>query len=387
MDSRSILDELFPEVIKASENIYNFAELGSSEHRSSRYLADLLKKHGFSVKENFAGMSTAFRAEIGTGRKTLGFLAEYDALPNGHSCGHNLISGWAVGCALVLSKIVSGVKICVVGTPSEEGIGEYAGSKIRMVDGGYLSDVDVFFGSHPSDSWGVGSTALSDLTLRLEIHGKSAHGADSPEEGSNALDAAVSIYQGINNLRGWAKNDKHLVVGMIITKGGEATNVIPELAELNVEIRSTSQKFVTLFAEKVTRLATSMAQSYGCTVKDEVITPFYSSYRNSRILVDFMKRELELMGINPKMHLEDAEIPSGSTDEANVSQKIPTCHIDFPVGYPGIPGHSDEFREASNPVKASESLYRAILATVNCALKISNPEILEKIKADFESGK
>ncbi|MEM0159092.1 MAG: peptidase dimerization domain-containing protein, partial [Thermoplasmataceae archaeon] len=232
--------------------------------------------------------------------------------------------------------------------------------------------------------WGIGSTALSDLTLKLEMRGKSAHGADSPEEGANALDAAVSIYQGINNLRGWAKNDKHLVVGMIITKGGQATNVIPEFAELHVEIRSTSASFVRKFSDKVINLAKNMAVSYGCSLKHEEITPFYSSYRNNNILMQLQKEELQKLGISPVVHSEKIEIASGSTDEANVSQVVPTCHIDFPIGHSGIVGHSDEFRNAANPVKASKSLYKAILATVKVALRLTEPGVLEKVKADFE---
>ncbi len=92
----------------------------------------------------------------------------------------------------------------------------------------------------PSDEWCVGTTALSDITYRFTFRGRSAHGAASPEAGNNALDAAVSSYVGINSLRGASRPSNNLVVGMVFREGGRATNVIPDRAVLDVEIRSTS---------------------------------------------------------------------------------------------------------------------------------------------------
>ncbi len=374
------IKKLMPEILDISSRIYNLAELGSNEVKSSQLLSDFLKKEGFSVEKPYAGMKTAFRATVNRGGPSIGFLAEYDALPNGHSCGHNLISAWAVGSAALLSRISDNVSVTVLGTPSEEGIGEYAGSKAIIAEKGYAGGVDMYFGFHPDDRWGVGSGALADLTLELVFTGREAHGADSPEQGINALDAAVSSYVAINSLRGWAKNDKHLVVGMIMTEGGKATNVVPERAVLQVEIRSTSSGFVEIFAEKVEKSARSIAESYGATLTCRKITPLYRDYLPNMKLDSIISDELLKMGINPYNIHSSEYIPSGSTDEANISWVAPTGHIDMPVGYRGISGHTEEFRLAAEPGKNAENLKTAILATVMSALNASKhiPDIRDE---------
>lgn len=369
--AESEIEKLMPEILEISSRIYNLAELGSTEVKSSHLLSDFLKKEGFTVEKPYAGMKTAFRATVNRGGPSVGFLAEYDALPNGHSCGHNLISAWAVASAVLLSRLSDNISVTVLGTPSEEGIGEYAGSKAIIAENGYAEGVDMYFGFHPDDRWGVGSGALADLTLELEFKGKEAHGADSPEQGVNALDAAVSSYVAINSLRGWAKNDRHLVIGMIITEGGRATNVIPDRAVLQVEIRSTSSGFVKIFAEKAERSARSIAEAYGAGLTCRKITPLYRDYLPNMKLDSIIYDELRKMGITPYNAHNSDYIPSGSTDEANISWVAPTGHIDMPIGYRGISGHTEEFRLAAEPSKNAENLKVAILATVMSALNAS----------------
>ena len=370
-ESESEIEKIMPEILDISGEIYRLAELGSSELKSSQILADYLEKKGFKVEKPYAGMKTAFRATRNRGSPSVGFLAEYDALPNGHACGHNLIAAWAVGSAVLLSRMYDDISVTVLGTPSEEGIGEYAGSKAIMADRGYADGVDFYFGFHPDDQWGVGSGALADLTLDLEFIGKAAHGADSPEQGVNALDAAVTTYMAINNLRGWAKNDRHLVIGMIITQGGKATNVIPDVAEIQVEIRSTSSEFVGIFAEKVERTARSIAESYGASLECRRITPLYRDYLPNVRLDSILYEELLKVGLKPHNNHSSEYIPSGSTDEANISWVAPTGHLDMPIGYRGISGHSEEFRQAAEPFRNAENLRIAILATVRSALSAS----------------
>ena len=380
---KSLSDEEFSKIVELSRFIYNAAETGSHEVRSSEALKKYLESLGFSVMMPYVQMKTAFRAEYGKGPVTVAFLAEYDALPNGHSCGHNLIAAWAAGCATALKNVSSNIRIIVIGTPSEEGIGEYAGSKVIMAQKGVFNDIDIVFGFHPDDRWAVGASALADLTLRVEFLGRASHGADSPELGVNALDAAVTAYTGINNLRGWAKNSRHLVVGMVFRESGSATNVIPDRAVLDIEIRSTSSEFVGMFDMKVRTLVENIAAGYGGTVSITQITPLYESYKHNRELDRILLEELQRLNINAVDSDNDPEIPSGSTDEANVSRVVPTGHLDMRIGYPGIPGHSDEFRKAADPYACSNDLRVAIEATVASALRAADSGALKKIREEF----
>src|SRR5580698_5439635 len=61
------LDSLQPELVACNQAIWDFAELGLQEYRSSARLIGLLKQAGFRVREGVSGMPTAFAAEYGSG--------------------------------------------------------------------------------------------------------------------------------------------------------------------------------------------------------------------------------------------------------------------------------------------------------------------------------
>lgn len=382
-NAQESIENHIDEIIKLSNDIYSFAELGSTEFKSSSEIIERLRENGFLVQENYMEMKTAFRAEYGSGRPVVGLLMEYDALPNGHSCGHNLISAWAYGTALVLKDLMNSGKIVLFGTPSEEGIGPYAGSKIIMANSGSFSDIDFMFGMHPDDRWCVGCKALADLQIEFTFIGKSSHMAASPSEGINALDALVTAYNAINNSRDWAGVDRHLVVGMIIKEGGKASNVIPDRAVLEVDIRSTSSEFLKLFRERIVNLVMSISRGFGTELEVKDLIPMYTEYSANTILDEMLQEELEKDGVEVINLDRSSEIASGSTDEANVSLKVPIGHIDMKIGE-NLPGHSDLFRIASDPEKNRENLEKAICATVDSALKIiKDHAIMDKIKREF----
>lgn len=386
MEIDKVLDSFGEEIISISKNIYEFAELGSEEFKSSKLLVDSFKKHGFTVQYPYLNMDTAFRAEFGSSAPVIGLLAEYDALPNGHSCGHNLIAAWAYGTAICLSKILKNGKIVVFGTPAEEGRGKYAGSKAIMAKNNAFQDIDFVIGMHPDDRWRVGSKTLADVTLETIFKGKTAHMADSPEKGANALDAAVMTYVGINNLRSWIKIDKHAVVGMIIKEGGTATNVVPDRAVMEISLRSSSNEFLHIFGDKVKKLILNMSAAYGAEATINEITPLYDDYKSNRVIDKLLENSLKNIGVVPE-NLDMLTIPaSGSSDEANVSKVVPTGHIDVEVGYRNISGHSDDFRDAVNLDRAGKNLLKGIHVTIDTALNIVNqPSLLDKIKEDFGS--
>ena len=106
---------LYPEVDQQathfgelSRKIWEAAEMGYQETRSSSLIKEELRKNGFHIEESISGIPTAFTARWGTGKPVIGILGEYDALPglsqadvavrkpvvdgaSGHGCGHNLL--------------------------------------------------------------------------------------------------------------------------------------------------------------------------------------------------------------------------------------------------------------------------------------------------------
>ena len=75
------IDENAKHLVKMSDKIWGYAELGLWETRSSKLIADELEKQGFKVTRGVAGMPTAFIAEYGAGKTTIGVQGEFDALP------------------------------------------------------------------------------------------------------------------------------------------------------------------------------------------------------------------------------------------------------------------------------------------------------------------
>ena len=113
---------------KIALNIWDYAELGYKEKKSSALLQQTLKDNGFTVEAGVAGMPTAFVATYGSGSPVIGILAEYDALPglsqdnsstkttmankpNGHGCGHHLFGTGSVAAGIALKKLLESGKI------------------------------------------------------------------------------------------------------------------------------------------------------------------------------------------------------------------------------------------------------------------------------------
>lgn len=374
------------EILELSKKIYEYAELSSNETKSSRLLVESLQSHGFEVEYPYLDMKTAFRAEAGTGSPVLGLLCEYDALPNGHACGHNLIAAWAYGVAVNLKDRVKKGKIVVFGTPAEEGSGEYGASKITMVEKGAFKDVDFVVGTHPSGSWKVGHKALAGILIRATFLGKSSHMAASPEKGVNALDAAVTTYVAINNLRSWINNNREAVIGMVFREAGRAANVVPDRAVLSINCRAASGDFLKVLVEKIKTIIVNTGAAFGVTVELDYPHPPYEDYKENKTIDRVLEEELKKRGIAIKQPGQSKESAPGSTDESNVSKAVPTGHIDIKIGSPGIAGHSDAFREAANPEIAKENLFTAIDATTDAISKIVVDEkLLRELKSEMNS--
>lgn len=141
---------------KISHSIHENPETGNKEFFASSILTETLAKQGFSIVTSVAGHATSFIARKCSKNKkgaTIGFLAEYDALPNlGHACGHNIIGTTSIAAAIGLSKVIDevGGEIVVLGTPAEEG-GENGSAKASFVKHGLLKGIDACLIAHPSN--------------------------------------------------------------------------------------------------------------------------------------------------------------------------------------------------------------------------------------------
>lgn len=368
--------------------IHELSEFGSQEFESAKYLKEVLRSRGFKITDNYSGIPTAFRAEkvMGNGGPSIAFLAEYDALPGiGHACGHNLIAASAVFSAIKSAEKVKNGKIIVIGTPDEEGSGEFSGSKILMANAGVFKDIDLVLGSHPGDSWDVGRQSLAVQDFEITFRGKASHEAADPDRGRSALDAAILTYTAVNMMRQHVRRDANVVIHGIIKEGGMASNVTPEKAVLTYGFRSSDVKY---HAELVTRFKKILD---GCTSATETtyelkeIGPLFSTTKINPTLSNFIRDRLLEKGVEcPPLEETFSKQPGGSTDFANVSQVKPALEVDFQIAEEGTPWHSHQSLEAAKTPRAKEALEVVTEVLSDTAKAFSEDAgFREKIKKDF----
>jgi len=335
-------DELKSELLRLSHDIHANPETSFEEFRAAAWQKELLEKHGFTVEAPFCGMETAFRAVKKSGKPgpVVAFLSEYDALNGlGHACGHNIIAASSVGAGLALASVLdeTGGEVQVIGTPAEEG----GGGKVFMVERGAFDGVDFALMMHPSTKNIIGRGGLAAQGVRVEYRGRSAHSA-TPDKGINALTSLIALFNGIDTLRQvWPNSAK---INGIITKGGSASNIIPELAEALFTVRaSTKKELVAMFAD-LQRVADAAARLTGAEVVVDGEPVYAERYSNS-VMGEAFKRNMETLG--EPMEYPDPKERVGSSDVGNVSLEIPTIHEYLAIADPSVAGHTAEFREAS----------------------------------------
>lgn len=374
------IDSRREEYIATSQAIHAKPEIGNEEVFASATLVELLRGAGFTVETGVAGHDTAFYAskESTLPGPTIAYLAEYDALPGiGHACGHNIIGTTSVAAAIALSETFSttGGRVVVLGTPAEEG-GPNGSAKGSFVKHGLLEGIDAALMIHPSGRSAVTGPSLAVDPLEFHFYGKPAHASGSPEEGINALDAVLQLFNSINALRQQLPSDAR--VHGIITHGGDAPNIIPEYAAARFYIRGDSWKKTSDTATKIRAIAEGAALATGTTVKivrfqnevkDLVVTP----------LLDSIVRE-ELTAVGEEV-AESRNTGLGSTDAGNISHEVPTAHPYIKIGPDDLIGHTAEFREASKSAQGDEALIRGAKALANTGYRLlTDAALLEEVK-------
>ena len=353
-DGKSILqcylDTVAGELVALSHTIHKHPELGFEEFFARDRQVELLRAFGFSVEVPFAGLETAFKASLKTGEgPCVAFMAEYDALPEyGHACGHNIIAATAVGAGIGLAHAmkeagISG-EVIVFGTPGEEG----KHGKIYLVDHGAFANVDFALMMHPGSKNLIGRGALAVQRLRVRYHGKPAHSA-VPEKGINALTSMISLFTSIDQLRQtWPDSGR---CNGIITKGGKAHNIIPDLAEAEFCVRASKKIELVAMMKAIRAVAEAAASITGA--KLEFLEETIVAERHSNMtMCEMFKANMESMG--EKMNYPDPGQRYGSSDVGNVSLEVPTIHDYLAITGPEIIGHTHEFREASISSRADD---------------------------------
>ncbi len=385
-DAIKNLDGKYAEYKKIALKIWEHAEVGFQEVKSSELHQKTLKDAGFSVQAGVAEIPTAFVATFGEGKPVIGILAEFDALPGlaqtaepmktpikgqrgGHGCGHHLFGTASIAAAIELkntmikNKIKGTIKL--YGTPAEEG----GAGKVYMVRAGLFDGVDVVIHWHPGDGNSANpSSSLANVSAKFRFKGISAHAAGAPEKGRSALDGVEAMDNMVNMMREHIPQESR--IHYVITDGGKAPNVVPDYAEVYYYCRHPKRDVVKELFERIVKCANGAAMGTETTVEYEMIHGAYdllpikvlakNMYENLQRVggvtytpeeIAFGKKLQETFVSKTRPEITDASKISpyvdesyrtggGSTDVGDVSWAVPTVGMRAATWIPGTPAHS-----------------------------------------------
>jgi amidohydrolase len=354
-------------LIDLSHAIHARPEIRFEERESSARVADLLASNGFDVESGVCGIETAFVATAGSGPLTIGICAEYDALPGiGHACGHNIIASAAAGAGLALAALADelGITVRVLGTPAEES----GGGKILMLDRGAFDGVHAAMMVHPSPEERANADCLAVAHLEVTYRGKEAHASSYPELGVNAADALTIAQVAVSMLRQHF-NPRDQVHG-IVTKGGEAPNIVPAEARARYYVRALDLKSLGVLRERVGRCFEAGALATGATLEMHDESPPYSEFLPDLEIGALYQKNAESIGrvfrnLPPKK--------GGSTDMANISLRMPTIHPMIAVESRGAVNHQPEFTAACATESADVAVRDGALAMAMTVADLAAP--------------
>ena len=382
------IDEHRQDLEDVLELMYNEPELGYQEHQASQWLCGLLEKAGYEVQRGIGDLSTAFVGQLQGGRPgpRIAILAEYDALPGiGHGCGHNLIGAASIGAALGLAPLMPGLagEVLIVGSPAEEGAVDDAGGKVALLDQGIFENVTAAMMVHPSTRNALGGISNARVALEITFHGRTAHAAGAPHEGINALDAAIQTFNGWNALRQHVKPDVR--IHGIITEGGQAPNIVPDLARIRMYVRAQDSGYLKRIEEKVRKCAEGAALATGAQVDFRYTARPYDNMVNNEPLGRIFADNLGELGVD----IEAAQGPSaGSTDMGNVSQVVPAIHPYLAIATPDINGHSREFGAATLTPKGRKAMLDAAKAMALTTIDLlTDSDLVTQVQMAFAAQK
>lgn len=412
-----------------AHQIWSFPELGYQEVKSSTLLQSELEAAGFRMNKGVAGMPTAFTAEYGSGKPVIAIIGEFDALPGlsqdasperhelvtggaGHGCGHHLFGTAAIASAISVKEWMIANRIAgtlrFYGTPAEEG----GSGKVYMVRDGLFDDVDVAVTWHPGDRNEItGTSSLANISGKFRFHGISAHAAAAPEQGRSALDAVEIMDVMTNFLREHIPQESR--IHYVITNGGKAPNVVPDLAEVYYTVRHPEMKVVDDIWQRVENAAKGAALGTGTTYDLTIISSVHALLIN-QTLAKVQQHALERVGgytytpeervwatklqkslFNSTVPLETtakvfpldmtSPVGGGSTDVGDVSWRVPTVQLNAATWVPGTPAHSWQAVAAGGMSIGSKGMMVAAKTMALTAAELfTSPATIVAAKAEFD---
>jgi len=358
------LQALSDEFTALRRDLHRHPELGYQEFRTSELVAERLASWGYAVTRGLGGTGVVGQlvrgesGKSGQSGKRLGLRADMDALPiqeaTGlphaschaglmHACGHDGHTATLLAAAKHLAEQgqFDGT-LNLIFQPAEEGLG---GARKMMEDGLFEQfPCDAIFAMHnmPGFPRGKlllreGATMASSENITITLEGQGGHGA-MPHVAIDPVIAGAAIVLGLQTIV--ARNVPPLQMA-VITVGafhaGQANNVIPQRATLELSVRSLDRAVHQLLNRRIRELVEAQAQSYGCQASIE-FRGGYPVLVNTRAETDFARQvALDLVGAD-NVELQTAPL-TGSEDFAFMLEQLPGSYLFIGNGDQASGGH------------------------------------------------
>ncbi len=412
------------EIRELSDRIFQHPEAAEQERFACSLLCGYLREKGFTLEQPAGGMNTAFCARWDNGGPCIGFMAEYDALPNsfqpveetqhpasekpGHVCGHHLIAVVCATAAAAVKELAQKehipVSVTVFGCPAEETMK----GKVELAKAGAFSGLDAALCWHPEDFNGAVAyrcNAISIVHYRFE--GISAHASVAPYLGRSALDACELMNVGANYLREHIEPSCRFHYAYL--DAPSVPNIVPPKAGLIYYIRGRDVSQVVNVRYRLRDVAEGAALMAGVRMQEEIVTTVPETRPNLPLthLADEILRQTQLeafteeeirfahrlrenSGFQPVEEPLRAEVRrfggqieqrNGSSDVAAVSELIPTVMLRNTCVPVGIPQHHWAFAASCGSSIGLRGARNGIRVLAALTLSLADrPTLLESVK-------
>ena len=366
--ARERFDESRDALVALSHRIHAHPEVGFEEERASTWIAESLADAGFDVARGVCDLPTAFIARAGRGPLHVAICAEYDSLPGiGHACGHNIIAAAAVGAGMALAKVADdvGLTVSVIGTPAEEG----GGGKVLMLERGAFAGVHTAMMVHPAPLDAIEAPFIAAAQFEVRYAGKEAHASAFPEQGINAADALTIAQTSIGLLRQHIHSTDR--IHGIITKGGDAPNVVPGSTAAKYIVRARDLAGLHRIRERTLHCFEAGALATGATLTVAEDHPPYAEMHHDHELAVVYQRNAEALGRKFPDFGALLERAAGSTDMGNVSLAMPSIHP--VIGIDSLPAvnHQPEFAAHCATEAADKAVVDGALAMAGTGIDLA----------------
>jgi aminobenzoyl-glutamate utilization protein B len=430
------VDRMAVETQQMVDMVFSFGELGFQEIETSKYLTGILRRNGFTITENVAGLPTAWVATWGSGKPVIALGSDIDGIPQasqkpgvayrdplveggpGHGEGHNSGQAVIITAAIALKKIMTREKMSGTIKIWPGVAEELLGGKAYLVREGVFRDVDATIFTHVGSNFGAsygygGGSGL--VSVEYSFQGETAHSAGAPWRGRSALDA-VELLNIAWNFRREHLRPQHRV-HYVVRDGGDQPNVVPRSASVWYYLRETDYTHIKELYDMGQAMAQAAATLTGTTLAGTRLLGTAWPRHFNKPVAEAMYANIKAVGL-PKWSADDQALAravqreqksqetgldtalatlqtggnpdtdrgGGSDDIGDVSWVTPTVTLGYPSNIPHLPGHhwSNAIAMAT-PIAHKGATAGAKVVAMTLVDLFSNPALVDSAWGYFRS--